>query len=151
MQCGLQRERQEQSLFGLDDDYQLPMSHRADDALDTAGICMASVDTAIAPDNRGYQMMQRMGWGGRGLGRNEDGARSLVSAFSSAREGSYTVCVHLPPSLAARCQVQCACVTVRPQDEGAPQGRARSHVLHCPTHACARCRHSGADTRWHLH
>ena len=34
---------------------------------------MASLDTALGEENKGYQMLQRMGWGGKGLGRNEDG------------------------------------------------------------------------------
>ncbi|BDA46673.1 probable G patch domain-containing protein 8 [Coccomyxa sp. Obi] len=67
------REKQEQHLFGLDDDYSLPINHRADDALETSDLVMASLDTAITADNKGYQMLQRMGWGGKGLGRNEDG------------------------------------------------------------------------------
>ncbi len=69
----LQREKQEQRLFGLDDDYSLPINHRADDALETSDLVMASLDTAITADNKGYQILQRMGWGGKGLGRNEDG------------------------------------------------------------------------------
>jgi hypothetical protein len=73
----LQRERREQQLFGLDDDFFLPISHRADDALETSGIQIATVDTALSADNKGYQMLQRMGWGGRGLGRNEDGVYVL--------------------------------------------------------------------------
>ena len=35
------------------------------------------MDTAIAAENKGYQMMLRMGWGGRGLGRHEDGETPL--------------------------------------------------------------------------
>ncbi|KAK9918676.1 hypothetical protein WJX75_005881 [Coccomyxa subellipsoidea] len=67
------RERQEQQLFGLDDDYSLPINHRADDTLETSDLVMASLDTALGEENKGYQMLQRMGWGGKGLGRNEDG------------------------------------------------------------------------------
>ena len=32
-----------------------------------------TVDTAISADNKGYKMLQMMGWGGKGLGRNENG------------------------------------------------------------------------------
>ncbi len=69
----LQREQQEQQLFGLDDDYFLPINHRASDTLDTSNMVVATVDTAITCNNKGYQMLQKMGWGGKGLGRNEDG------------------------------------------------------------------------------
>ena len=34
---------------------------------------MASTDTAIPKDNKGFQMLQKMGWKGTGLGRNENG------------------------------------------------------------------------------
>lgn len=68
-----QRERQEQLLPGLDDDFSLPISHRADEALDTSGTDVASVDKALTADNKGYQLLLKMGWTGKGLGRNEDG------------------------------------------------------------------------------
>jgi hypothetical protein len=78
-----QRDQQEQSLFGLDDDYCLPINHRATDALDTSGTEIASVDKAITADNKGYQMLQRMGWTGKGLGKNEDGAALLAHVSKS--------------------------------------------------------------------
>jgi hypothetical protein len=62
-------------MFGLDDDFSLPISHRATDALDTSETEVASVDKALSADNKGYQLLLRMGWTGKGgLGRNEDGA-----------------------------------------------------------------------------
>ena len=55
------------------DDYRLPMG-RVDDALDTSGLQQASLDAAIPSSNRGFQMLQRMGWSqGKGLGAAEDG------------------------------------------------------------------------------
>jgi len=53
--------------------WHLPIGHRPQDSLDTEGLAMASTDTAIPEDNRGYRMLQRMGWKGTGLGRNENG------------------------------------------------------------------------------
>ena len=53
--------------------WHLPIGHRPHDSLDTEGLAMASTDTAIPEDNRGYRMLQRMGWKGTGLGRNENG------------------------------------------------------------------------------
>lgn len=38
---------------------------------------MASVHEAIPDSNRGFQMLQRMGWKGQGLGSKEEGAHSL--------------------------------------------------------------------------
>ena len=69
----LQRERRQQELLSADGDFFLPINQRADDPLDSSGLDIRTVDTAIAADNKGYQMLQRMGWGGKGLGRNENG------------------------------------------------------------------------------
>ncbi len=69
----LQRERRQQELLSADGDFFLPINQRADDPLETSGLDIKTVDTAIAADNKGYQMLQRMGWGGKGLGRNESG------------------------------------------------------------------------------
>ena len=56
------------------DDFQLPMN-RVEDALDTEGLQQASLEAPIPASNRGYAMLQRMGWSaGRGLGASEDGA-----------------------------------------------------------------------------
>ena len=58
----------------MDDDFYLPMSHRAD-PLETSGVDMATIDTAVPDSNKGYQMLRAMGWKeGVGLGRKEDGA-----------------------------------------------------------------------------
>ncbi|CAL5228252.1 g11353 [Coccomyxa viridis] len=67
------RERRQQELLSADGDFFLPINQRADDPLETSGLDIKTVDTAIAADNKGYQMLQRMGWGGKGLGRNESG------------------------------------------------------------------------------
>ncbi|KAL3151579.1 hypothetical protein ABBQ38_012575 [Trebouxia sp. C0009 RCD-2024] len=53
--------------------WHLPIGHRVEDSLDTDGIAMASTDTAIPDSNKGFQMLQKMGWKGTGLGRNENG------------------------------------------------------------------------------
>ena len=54
-------------------DYYMPMGY-VDDALDKESLVQASLETAIPANNRGYAILQRMGWtAGRGLGRNEDG------------------------------------------------------------------------------
>ena len=73
--CHTQREKRQQELLNADGDFYLPINHRADDPLETAGIDISTVDTAIAADNKGYQMLQKMGWGGKGLGRKENGAQ----------------------------------------------------------------------------
>jgi len=51
----------------------MPIDQRVEESMDTEGLQMASKHTAIPNSNKGFQMLQRMGWKGRGLGSNEDG------------------------------------------------------------------------------
>ena len=67
-----EREHEQQASNDADP-WHLPVGHRAEDSLDTEGLTMASVNTAIPETNKGFQMLQKMGWKGRGLGRNEAG------------------------------------------------------------------------------
>lgn len=89
-----QREQQEQQLFGLDDDYFLPINHRAADTLDTSNMVVATVDTPITCDNKGYQMLQRMGWGGEGLGRKEDGVDHAPTSLHASLQSIIIAIVH---------------------------------------------------------
>lgn len=77
----MQKEQQqlEQAHSSYDDaePWHLPIGHRVEDSLDTEGIAMASTDTAIPENNKGFQMLQKMGWKGTGLGRNENGELPL--------------------------------------------------------------------------
>ena len=72
----MQRARQEEAIqaaWDAGNDFQLPMG-RVDDALETDGLQQASLDAEIPATNRGFQMLQRMGWSqGKGLGAGEDG------------------------------------------------------------------------------
>lgn len=72
-----EREAGMMAAWAAGDDYRLPMG-RVDDSLDTTGLQQASLDAAIPASNRGFQMLQRMGWSqGKGLGAAEDGAPAL--------------------------------------------------------------------------
>jgi hypothetical protein len=42
----------------------------------------ASAAVAIDASNKGFQLLQKMGWKGKGLGRKEDGAQHTRSCFS---------------------------------------------------------------------
>jgi hypothetical protein len=56
------------------------------DGEDGDGAAVASVSTAIGSGNKGYQLLQKMGWAaGKGLGRNEDGALSPWCPGTHAR------------------------------------------------------------------
>ena len=73
MQKEQQQLQQAQSSYDDAEPWHLPIGHRVEDSLDTEGIAMASTDTAIPENNKGFQMLQKMGWKGTGLGRNENG------------------------------------------------------------------------------
>jgi hypothetical protein len=63
---------------GLDDEeFRLPRSHRPMENLDTEGLEQASVDTKLSSSNVGFKLMQKMGWKGKGLGKNEQGLIEL--------------------------------------------------------------------------
>ncbi|GJP36374.1 hypothetical protein CLOM_g20886 [Closterium sp. NIES-68] len=55
------------------DDFRLPIDHRITENLDREGLEMASLDKPIACSNVGFQLLLKMGWRGKGLGRNEQG------------------------------------------------------------------------------
>lgn len=80
-----EREAGMEAAWAAGDDYRLPMG-RVDDALDTSGLQQASLDAAIPSNNRGFQMLQRMGWSqGKGLGAAEDGAARRPPPPASAQ------------------------------------------------------------------
>ena len=62
-----------------DDNWHLPIGHRAEDSLEMDGLEMASASLPIPDHNKGFQMMQRMGWKGAGLGREEHGGSFLYN------------------------------------------------------------------------
>ena len=69
-------------------DFFMPMGH-ADDSVDTEDLVQASTESAIPASNRGYALLQRLGWTeGKGLGRNEDGGGLALSALCVAACGS---------------------------------------------------------------
>ena len=72
----MQREKAQrdwESLLDDEDSFRIPIGVRIEDSLDTGGLETASVHEAIPQHNKGFQMLQRMGWKGQGLGRDEKG------------------------------------------------------------------------------
>jgi hypothetical protein len=73
-------------------DFYMPMGH-ADDSVDTDDLVQASTESAIPASNRGYALLQRLGWKeGKGLGRNEDGGSltSLAMCVACCGDGDPT-------------------------------------------------------------
>lgn len=66
--------------YGLEEEFRLPMRHRPTENLDTEGLEQASVDTQLTSSNVGFRLLQKMGWKGKGLGKNEQGIIEPIKA-----------------------------------------------------------------------
>ena len=53
------------------------MNHRPEQMLDMDRIEHSDVNRAIGPENKGFQLLVKMGWKGAGLGRAEQGVCTL--------------------------------------------------------------------------
>ena len=69
----------------IGDDFVLPITHRPTENLDMDNLEQASEDTELTSSNVGFRLLQKMGWKGKGLGKDEQGIfrvrrhRKLVS------------------------------------------------------------------------
>lgn len=57
----------------LSEDFRLPIHHRPTENVDLDNVEQASLDTQLTSSNVGFKLLQKMGWKGKGLGKDEQG------------------------------------------------------------------------------
>lgn len=67
-------------LEGLAEDFRLPINHRPTENVDLDNVEQASLDTQLTSSNVGFRLLQKMGWKGKGLGKNEQGITEPIKS-----------------------------------------------------------------------
>ncbi|KAF7127344.1 hypothetical protein RHSIM_Rhsim11G0105000 [Rhododendron simsii] len=67
-------------LEDLDDDFRLPINHRPTENVDLDNVEQASLDTKLTSSNVGFRLLQKMGWKGKGLGKDEQGITEPIKS-----------------------------------------------------------------------
>lgn len=57
----------------LVEDFRLPINHKPTENVDLDNVEQASLDTKLTASNIGFRLLQKMGWKGKGLGKDEQG------------------------------------------------------------------------------
>lgn len=71
--AAVQRQQFEQHLEA-GEEYSLPRNQRMEDGVDFGDQPTPTLNVPIPPDNKGFQLLQKMGWkNGTGLGKGENG------------------------------------------------------------------------------
>ncbi|KAK4424486.1 hypothetical protein Salat_1642000 [Sesamum alatum] len=75
-------------LEDLAEDFRLPIDHRVTENVDLDNVEQASLDTQLPSSNIGFKLLQKMGWKGKGLGKDEQGIiEPIKSGIRDAKLG----------------------------------------------------------------
>ncbi|GMY22165.1 G patch domain-containing protein 8 isoform X1 [Fagus crenata] len=64
---------QDSLIEDLADDFRLPINQKPTENVDLDNVEQASLDTQLTSSNIGFRLLQKMGWKGKGLGKDEQG------------------------------------------------------------------------------
>ncbi|WCJ26830.1 D111/G-patch domain-containing protein [Euphorbia peplus] len=70
---GQQDSEQDSLIEDLVEDFRLPINQKPTENVDLDNVEQASLDTMLTASNIGFRLLQKMGWKGKGLGKNEQG------------------------------------------------------------------------------
>ncbi|KAG8648345.1 G patch domain-containing protein 8 isoform X2 [Manihot esculenta] len=70
---GQQDKEQNTLIEDLVEDFRLPINHKPTENVDLDNVEQASLDTKLTASNIGFRLLQKMGWKGKGLGKDEQG------------------------------------------------------------------------------
>ncbi|KAF8099372.1 hypothetical protein N665_0245s0049 [Sinapis alba] len=71
---------QESFIEELAGEFRLPITHRVTENVDLENVEQASLDTMISSSNVGFRLLQKMGWKGKGLGKQEQGITEPIKS-----------------------------------------------------------------------
>lgn len=82
------------------EDFRLPIYHKPTENVDLDDVEQASLDTHLTSSNVGFRLLQKMGWKGKGLGKNEQGMFLVKWKYLYYSYILYysTICSHYWPS-----------------------------------------------------
>ncbi|XP_019158361.1 PREDICTED: uncharacterized protein LOC109180702 isoform X1 [Ipomoea nil] len=81
-------------LEDLTEDFRLPISHRPTENVDLENVEQAPLDKQLTSSNVGFRLLQKMGWKGKGLGKNEQG----IIVHRMIWKALISLCTYLIPS-----------------------------------------------------